>query len=80
MISHLTFSGKLDALHFDFTSGDAMAGSNGYYRSEVGIVSAAWIIQGGWMVPGKTEYQNFKQGELGVQLRVMCAITIMESI
>ena len=32
------------------------------------------------MVPGKLEDQNFYRGELGGQLRVMCAIKIMESI
>ena len=32
------------------------------------------------MVPGKSEYQNSYQGELGGQLGVMCAIQIIESI
>ena len=32
------------------------------------------------MVPGKPEYQNSYQEELGGQLRVMCAIEIVESI
>ena len=32
------------------------------------------------MVPGKPKYQNSYQGELGGQLRVMCAIKIMEYI
>ena len=32
------------------------------------------------MVPGKTEYQNYYQGEIGGQLGVMCTIQIIESI
>ena len=32
------------------------------------------------MVPGKPEDQNYYQGELGGQLRFMCAIEIMVSI
>ena len=64
MFSHLTLSDKWDALYCDFTSGEARAGSDGYYRLEVGTVSSAWIIesnyvtqyiQGVGMVPVKPE-------------------------
>ena len=88
MVSHLTFSDKLEALYYDFTSGEARAVSYNSYRLEVGIISAACKIesncgtqynQGGGMVPGKPEDQKSYQGELGRELGVMCAIKIMDS-
>ena len=89
MISHLTFSDKIDALYSEFMSGEARAGSDGPYREEVEVISAACrikynrgthYIQLGGMVPGKPEDQNYYRGELGGQLGFMCAIKIMESI
>ena len=41
LVSHLTLSDKLDMLQSDFTSGEARSGNNGYYRSEVGMISVA---------------------------------------
>ena len=35
LVSHFTFSDKLEALYSDFTSGGAMVGSDGYYMSGV---------------------------------------------
>ena len=89
LVSHLNFSDKLDILQYNFTSGEARSGIDGYYRSELGMSSSAQIIesscgtqyiQGGGMVPGKPKYQNSFWGELWGQLGVMCAIEIMESI
>ena len=66
-----------------------MAGNNGYYRTEVVVSSAAYIIesncakqyiQGGGMVPYKPEDHNSYKGQLGGQIGVMCAIKIMEHI
>ena len=62
MVSHLTFSDKLDALYSDFTPGEVRTGSDGSYRAEIVMTSAAWIIkhncetqyiQGGGVVPSK---------------------------
>ena len=89
LFSHLTFSDKLGALYSEFKSGEARAGTDSYYRAEVRLISAAWIIKyncgmqyihGGGMVPGKAENQNFYWGELGGKLGVMCEIQIIESI
>ena len=44
LVSHLTFSDKLDVLYSEFTSGEARAGNDGSYRAEVGMISAALII------------------------------------
>ena len=83
------FSDKLDALYSKFTLGEARAGSDGSYKAEVVMSSASWrieskhgtqYIQGGVMVPGKSEEQNSYQGELVGQVRVMCVIKIMDSI
>ena len=68
MVSHLTFSDKLDILQSDFTPGEARSRSDGSDREELGLSSAAWIIeskcgtkyiQGGGMVPGKPKYKNY---------------------
>ena len=45
LVSHLNFSDKLDILHSNFTSGEARSGSDGYYREEVLMSSAAYIIE-----------------------------------
>ena len=45
MVSHLTFSDKLDALYSEFTSGEAREVSDGSYRAEVGMSSAARRIE-----------------------------------
>ena len=44
LVSHLTFSDKLDTLQSEFTSGKARSGRNGYYIEGVGLSSAAWGI------------------------------------
>ena len=41
MVTHITFSDKLDVIYSDFTSGQAIEGSDGSYRSEVVLISAA---------------------------------------
>ena len=67
LVSHLTFSDKLDTLYSEFTSGEARSGIDGSYKEEVGMSSASWrikskcgtqYIQGGGMVPGKPDDQN----------------------
>ena len=45
LVSHLTFSDKLDVLYSEFMSGEARARRDGSYRSGVGIISAVWIIK-----------------------------------
>ena len=39
LVSHITFSDKLDIIQSNFTSGEMRSGSNGYYRAEVGLKS-----------------------------------------
>ena len=89
LVTHLTFSDKLDILYSDFTFRKDRSGSDRSYRSEVGPISSEWIIkyncetqfiQGVGIVPGNPEYHNSYQGELGGQRVVMCLIQIIESI
>ena len=62
LVTHLTFSNKLGVLYANFTAGNVRSGSDGSYRSELGLSSPVWrieskcgmqYIQGGGMVPGK---------------------------
>ena len=70
LVSHLTFSDKLDIINSYFTPGEVRSGRYGYYRSEVVMISEAYrtesncvthYIQGVWMVSGKPENQNSHQ-------------------
>ena len=45
LVSHLTFSNKLDILQSDFMSGEARSVTNGSYIAEAGLSSAQWRFE-----------------------------------
>ena len=45
LVSHLTFVDKLDMLQSNFKSGESRSGSDGSYILELGLSSAAWILE-----------------------------------
>ena len=86
LVTKISFRNNSYLLYSDFTYGKEGAVSDGSYYSENKLSSAAWkieynygtqYIQGGGMVPGKSEDQNSYQGELGIQPGFMCAIQII---
>ena len=65
LVTNLTYSNNLDVLYADFIDGQAIAGSDRSYQSEVVLSLSEWriesnfemqYIQEGGMFPGKIEY------------------------